>query len=176
MVTHMALGLFDSTSSKIDLVPLHRILQMRPSFAHVDALFQNDDDDDNDDDENNNDEASERAKEAQEEEKKGLKPIVFQKPESERAAMQRKTSYAFKKANEDAEEWIDLKVHGFKSLARKEAMKKAYCPRSARDNHLEFQKGGKTGGSAGYVRSLNYLPSTIIKELEELEHNIMFRH
>jgi Sin-like protein conserved region. len=37
--THMALGLFDSTGNKIDLVPLNSIIQMRPTFRHVDALF-----------------------------------------------------------------------------------------------------------------------------------------
>lgn len=159
ILTHMAMGLFDNTSSKLDLIPLHRIMQMRPSFAHVDALFQNEEDDA---------EALEKAKKAKEEEaKKSAQPILFKKSESERAAMQRRSSYAFKKANEDAEEWLDLDVHGVGSLARKETIKRAHCPREKRDTNLEFFKSGKIGGNAGYVRSLNYLPSTVIEDAVE---------
>ena len=159
ILTHMAMGLFDNTNSKLDLIPLHRIMQMRPSFAHVDALFQNEDDDT---------EALEKAKKTKEEEAKKLsQPILFKKSESERAAMQRRSSYAFKKANVEAEEWIDLDVHGVGSLARKETIKRAHCPREKRDTNLEFLKSGKIGGNAGYVRSLNYLPSTVIEDAVE---------
>ncbi len=156
ILTHMAMGLFDNTSSKIDLIPLHCIMQMRPSFAHVDALFQNEDD-----------EAEALAKAKKEEEAKKSQPLLFKKSESERAAMQRKSSYAFKKANEDAEEWQDLDVHGIGSLARKETIKRAHCPRDKRDTNLGFYKAGKIGGNSGYVRSLNYLPSTVIEDAVE---------
>jgi len=153
MVTHMALGLFDNTNSKIDLIPIHRIMQMRPTFSHVDALFEDPEE-----------AAAEQAnKDAQKNKDDTAKPIMFQKPESERAIMARKTSYAFKKANEESEEWIDLDVHGFGSLARKEMLKKAYCAKSARENNLTFVKNGKTGGNTGYVKSLNYLPTTVIE-------------
>ncbi len=162
MVTHMAMGLFDNTNSKIDLVPLHRIMQMRPNFNHVDALYQNSSDNDNE----------EMDKQNKEDDEKTLQPIVFKKSESERAAIQRKSSYAFKRANEDAEEWIDLEVHGFGSLARKEALKKAYCNNEDRTRTLEFLKSGKGStsardGNVGYVRSLNYLPSAVIDEAVE---------
>lgn len=156
LVTHMAMGLFDSTNSKIDLIPLHGVKQMRPSFDHVDALFISQDD-----------EALEEEKKKEEKKKKSLQPIVFKKSETERAAMQRMSSYAYKKANEDAEEWIDLNVQGYKSTSRKEAIKRAYCPRELRENNLEFVRAGKIGGNAGYVRSLNYLPSTVIEESAE---------
>ena len=148
--THMAMGIFDSTGSKIDLVPLKSILQMRPSFCHVDALFD--------------DETGEEEQQKQNEQngdQNTSKPIMFKKPENERAILARKSSYAFKKANEEAEEWIDLEVFGPGSEERKGIMKKAYCPRDAREKSLRFMKAGKTGGSDGYVRSLNYLPSAI---------------
>jgi len=169
MVTHMAMGILDSTSSKLDLVPLHRIMQMRPCFDHVDVVFQDDDDNDDNDDDNDHEEEeiAGKARKEDEEKKKTLQPIVFKKSESERAVIQRRSSYAYKKANEDAEEWIDIDVHDMKSLATKELMKKAYCPRSARQHHLKFLKAGKTGGNVGYVRSLNYLPKTVVEDTVE---------
>lgn len=152
--THMAMGLFDNTSSKIDLIPLHRIMQMRPTFAHVDALFQLD-----------TEEEQQQTKE--DENKKTLQPLMFKNSESDRAATQRKSSYAYKRASEEAEEWTDLDVHGFGSLARKETMKRAYCPHSMRDVDLKFMRASKAGVNEGYVKSLNYLPSTIIESSAE---------
>lgn len=148
MKTHMAMGIFDSTGNKIDLIPLKSVLQMRPTFRHVDALF---------DDKTGEEEEELRKKEAEDD--MTSKPIMFKKPENEHAMMQRKSSYAFKKANEDAEEWVELDVFGPKSDERKYTMKKAYCSRDSRDKTLRFMKAGKVGGSGGYVRSLNYLPT-----------------
>jgi DNA-directed RNA polymerase-3 subunit RPC5 len=154
--THMAMGIFDSTGSKIDLVPLKNIMQMRPSFRHVDALF---------DDETGEEEQQKLDEEK--DDKNSSKPIMFKKPENERAMLARRTSYAFKKANEEAEEWTELEVFGPGSEERKAMMKKAYCPRDAREKSLRFMKAGKTGGSDGYVRSLNYLPSAVIDDAIE---------
>ncbi len=154
--THMAMGVFDSTGSKIDLVPLKNIMQMRPNFRHVDALF---------DDETGEEE--QRKREESNDDKQTSKPIMFKKPENERALLARRSSYAFKKANEEAEEWVDLEVFGPGSDERKSTIKKAYCPRDLRDKTLRFMKAGKTGGNAGYVRSLNYLPSAIVDDAIE---------
>jgi len=220
IVTHMAIGIFDpgspgksdgtcrggtssTSSSKIDLVPLQKILQMRPSFAHVDAIYENSAENSNDKEEDTTIDISKEDKNTT-----TTTPILFQKPESERAASQRLSSYAYKKAHEDSEEWIDLDVQGYKSHARREIMKKAHCPVSStsysssssvgalmpmqvssmsmstmpmaststssstntntntRDN-LQFIKGGAMGGSVGYVKSLNYLPSTVIVDSVE---------
>ena len=95
---------------------------MRPSFRHVDALF---------DDETGEEEQQKLDEEK--DDKNSSKPIMFKKPENERAMLARRTSYAFKKANEEAEEWTDLEVFGPGSEERKAMMKKAYCPRDARE-------------------------------------------
>ena len=153
MKTHMAMGLFDSTGTRIDLVPLKSVLQMRPSFRHVDALFDD-----------TTGEEEEELRQQQAEDDKASKPIMFKKPENERAMLQRKTSFAFKRANEDAEEWVELDVFGPGSDERKEALKKAYCPRESREKTLRFMKAGMVGGSGGYVRNLNYLPSATAEE------------
>lgn len=154
LVTHMAMGLFDSTGNKIDLVPLHRVMQMRPNFKHVDALF---------------DDGEDEVAKLEEQKKKdsASKPIMFKRPENERAVMAKRSSYAFKKANEDGEEWIELDVHGPGSLERKAVMKKAYCSRAARDKSLRFMKAGQAGGNGGYVRSLNYLPTSVAADAVE---------
>lgn len=154
--THMALGLFDQTGNKIDLVPLHAIQQMRPTFQHVDDLL----------DDTTGEEEEELQKKKAEEEKTS-KPVMFKKSENERAMMARKSSYAYKKASEEAEEWIELAVHGPGTDERKSVMKKAYCPRESREKSLRFMKAGKFGGSVGYVKSLNYLPSATADETVE---------
>ncbi len=150
LVTHMAMGLFDSTGNKIDLVPLHRVMQMRPNFKHVDALF--------DDGEDEITKMEEKKKE------NASKPIMFKKPENERAMLAKRSSYAFKRANEEGEEWFELDVHGPGSQERKDMMKRAYCPRAARGKSLRFMKAGQHGGSAGYVKSLNYLPTSVVED------------
>ena len=148
MKTHMAMGIFDHTGNKIDLIPLKSVMQMRPTFRHVDALFDD-----------TTGEEEEELKKKQAEEDTASKPVMFKKPENEFTMNQRKSSYAFKKANEDAEEWVELDVFGTGSEERKYLMKKAYCSRDSRDKTLRFMKAGKVGGSGGYVRSLNYLPT-----------------
>lgn len=83
----------------LHLIPLTHITQMRPSFQHL-----IEDDDHNDEEEAaaapTNDDGGDVNK----------KPIAFQRKESERAAAARKSSYAFKKASQEAEAWIDLTV------------------------------------------------------------------
>jgi len=152
MVTHMALGLFDDTGNRIDLVPLSRIMQMRPSFRHIDAVF------DDDDLLNAQAEAEETKK------KKGNTQMLFKKAESERTIQMRESSYAYKRLNEEKEEWLELDVHKPNSMASREAMRKFHCPREAREVELKFVKPGKVGGGLGYVKSLNYLPNVNFEE------------
>jgi len=165
--THMALGLFDSTGTKIDLIPLKSIIQMRPSFRHVDALFDDGSVVESGQDDENEDEGEDGGTTSQADKGKTSKPVMFQKSENERTILARKSSYAYKKASEEAEEWIDLDVHKPGSEERKVVMKKAYCPKDARDKILRFIKAGKRGGNAGYVKSLNYLPNATTEETVE---------
>jgi len=153
MVTHMALGLFDNTGTKIDLVPLHRILQMRPSFIHIDAVFDDDD------------LLNQQAQAAESNKKKDVNaPIMIKKAESERTIQMRESSYAFKRSEEMKEEWLTLDVHGSNSAQRREALRKFACPRDRRDVNLKFVKPGNVGGGVGYVKSLNYLPNINMEE------------
>lgn len=144
--THMALGRFDNSgkSSKavLHLVPLSHVTQMRPGFSHVDET----------DVQNEMDEA--------EDDKMERKPLMFQKKESERAAMMRKSSYAHKKASEESEDWQELTVNDRESLAYQDAMKKVPCP-SAKNELMESLSADRDTG-VSYVRSLNYLPAVSV--------------
>mmetsp|Transcript_3502 Transcript_3502/g.6629 ORF Transcript_3502/g.6629 Transcript_3502/m.6629 type:complete len:559 (+) Transcript_3502:51-1727(+) len=162
--THMALGLFDNTNNKIDLVPLKSIIQMRPTFRHVDALYDGGSSSSTMGDGLEEDEEMDGSTDK---EKATSKPVMFQKSENERTILARKSSYAYKKASEEAEEWIELDVHGPGSDKRKTIMKRAYCPREDRERHLRFLKAGKRGGITGYVKSLNYLPNATDEEAVE---------
>lgn len=151
--THMALGkLVDQEGVKgLHLVPLSRIAQMRPSFAHVDDATSN-----------AMSTTDEEIKRQQAEEVKlERKPLAFQKKESERAVLARKSSYAYKVASEEAEIWQSLDVHGQGSTASLETLQKAVCPQP--DKQLLVDPGknpleGKDSLNKTYVRSLNYLP------------------
>jgi hypothetical protein len=125
--THMALGLFDSTGNKIDLIPLKSIIQMRPTFRHDDALFEDRSvmGDGVEDDEEDVDGTSKQT-----DKEKTSKPVLFQKSENERTILARKSSYAYKKASEEAEEWMELDVHGPGSEERKAVMKSSLMPLS----------------------------------------------
>ena len=147
LTTHMAMGVFDSTGSRIDLIPLHRIMQMRPSFKHIDDLYDDDEDDI-----------------LEEEDKKESKPIMFKKQENERALLSRQSSYAYKKACEGEEDWVELNVYDGKSKEYNNESKKVHCSQAMRDKTLRFVKAGKVGGNIGYVRSLNYLPGIVNKD------------
>jgi DNA-directed RNA polymerase-3 subunit RPC5 len=161
MVTHMALGVLSSFKVKqedgsddrktyLDLIPLSKVLQMRPSFAHVDAIFANDDEDLN---------APSNTTNAKDKDD-GAKPVLFRKPESERAALLKRTSYAAKKEREEAEEWIQLNVDAY-GPEQKLVWKQSACPRQDRETNLQFvsEEGGE-GGTKAYVKSLNYLQSS----------------
>ena len=142
-VTHMALAKLNKDGSRLNIVPLQQgILQMRPSFQH---LHMHDDAED------------EMAAESSEGNSQ-KKAVTFQKKENERAALQRKNSYAYKRSSEESEEWISLEVHGDIRKGRwgevkKEYMDKVKCQNQGRD--LKLSSG--TASNEGYVKSLNYL-------------------
>ena len=115
VTTHMAVGKFvpdtpvddndDNPKLSLHLIPIHHITQMRPTFTHID----------NDDPNNTTLEeeqalAAATAQSSADASKEVRKPLMFQKKESERAATARKSSYAYKKSSEEAEEWVSLQV------------------------------------------------------------------
>uniref|UniRef100_A0A7S2UNR4 Uncharacterized protein n=1 Tax=Attheya septentrionalis TaxID=420275 RepID=A0A7S2UNR4_9STRA len=150
--THMALGVLDASGTSMNLVPLCQpTLQMRPSFAHVDVLDDGGDDDEKDEGDGAPSKLDGMAK---------GKPLLFKKKESDRAALARKSSYAFKKASQDGEEWSDLYIRGPGTDERKQARRAVACP--SRNRQLEFVGSNETNGSAQFVKSLNYLPDHIV--------------
>ncbi len=143
----MALAKLDKSGKRLDVVPVqNEVFQMRPSFQH---LHMHDDDEE--------DEANNAAVHSGENETKSgkQKPIMFQKKESERAALSKRKSYSYQKAMQEAEEWVELDVHTHPSdQIRKETMRLISC--SDREKIHKLAKSAKGGG---YVRSLNYLDS-----------------
>jgi len=132
--THMVLGKLESTvtvgndvtvetKTALHLVPLSHITQMRPSFSHIDeAMMQTDDQMQRDADAAAEEE--ERAKNT----KKEKKPLMFQKKESERAALARQNSYAYKKSLEDAEEWLPLTIQDSHTPKAQQVRDAILCP------------------------------------------------
>jgi DNA-directed RNA polymerase-3 subunit RPC5 len=134
--THLCLGKL--VEGSLHLVPLGHVSQMRPSFRHVDAK-DNPDPDDADEDFVGGDKNKEK------------KPVVFQRKESERAAMARKSSYAFKKASEEAEEWRTLTVKDDDTYTQ-QIIEKVVCPTPEQSVLQQL-----TADSPSYVGSLNYI-------------------
>jgi len=142
-VTHMALAKLNKDGSRLNVIPLQQgILQMRPSFQH---LHMHDDAED------------EMAAESSEGNSQ-KKAAAFQKKDNERAASQRKNSYAYKRASEESEEWVSLEVHGDTRKGgwgevKKEYMDKVKCQNQGKN--LKLSSG--MASNEGYVKSLNYL-------------------
>jgi DNA-directed RNA polymerase-3 subunit RPC5 len=146
--THLALAKMIQSKDDKDalyLVPLEHILQMRPSFNHVDKSVSTDAAvDAEDDDQDAEPDAKER------------KPLMFQKKESERATIARQSSYAYKIACEESEEWQVLEVYGRDSAEYQQAYEQV----------LQGRKDGSrvpslsSGEAESYIESLNYLPAS----------------
>ena len=157
--THMALGKLDETGDRLDLIPLHTVLQMRPTFSHIDAV-----------DPQQVAAAEQKAAEAQAAQQQqaaaGTKPLLFKRKESDRAVTARRQSFAHLKSEQDAEEWIELQVAGGEEtglndddgdLQKDAVLDKVACKH--RSNTIRLAKT-VVGGNVGYVNSLNYLPVT----------------
>ena len=175
--THMALGkLVPRVSGNVNnkdtaahthrqqhdlhLIPLSRIAQMRPSFDHVDEA-------DKTVEEESESTLIERPEEAVKLERK---PLSFQKKESERNRLARKSSYAYKKASEEGEPWQSLAVHKMDSMESSKYVKHALC-KSRPNNLVVYPEHGEVTMAAAnnemgttlnstYVHSLNYLPNS----------------
>ena len=142
----MALAKLSKDGTRLDVVPMQTsILQMRPSFDHLHM---------HDDDEEDNTQAESETNN----QSSGRKSLLQQKKEAERSASQRRNSYAYKRACEESEDWIQLEVHGNTrdggwTEVKKDYMEKVKCRNRNKDLLL-----GMTSNE-GYVRSLNYLDS-----------------
>jgi DNA-directed RNA polymerase-3 subunit RPC5 len=78
------------------------------------------------------------------------KPVLFQRKESDRAILARKSSYAYQKTSEDSEPWIPLDVCLPRSAEHDEVMRHAYCRN--RSSHVVAE----TASHSAYVQSLRY--------------------
>ncbi|CAJ1953628.1 unnamed protein product [Cylindrotheca closterium] len=149
--THMALGKMVNKPGfeGLHLVPLSRITQLRPTFKHVD-------------------EATISATATTEEDalnaeaelsSLGRKPLSFQKKESERAAMIRKSTYAYKRMSEESELWQNLNVHDCESMEAKSTMDKV-TEGTSQHNLMTLTNPSSAAGPLNdeYIRTLNYLP------------------
>jgi DNA-directed RNA polymerase-3 subunit RPC5 len=130
--THMALGKLSNDGTSLNLVPLSHIVQMRPSFEHVNA---------------------DPDVSSLEEETLEKKPVLFQKKETERAALARKSSFAYKKSSEESEPWQMLLVCGPDTIQHGQAGDKVICPSPSTPLCTS-----STMNNASFVQSLNYLP------------------
>jgi DNA-directed RNA polymerase-3 subunit RPC5 len=133
--THMALGKILEDGA-MHLLPLNHIQQMRPDFGHVDEVDQqNISDEDHRKDQDQSDK----------------KPVLFQKKESERAAILRKSSYSYKRACEDGEEWQELNICTQDSAEYRASTNKIMSQNKSRSIMSEDCKN--------FVKSLDYLPA-----------------
>jgi DNA-directed RNA polymerase III subunit RPC5 len=110
VTTHLCLGklipdpnLAGDSRDALHLIPLSHITQMRPSFGQLG-------------DDGVNDTPDQSGADQQQQQ-----PIGFTRKESDRAAAARKNSYAYKKASQEAEAWIDLTVATTASTASSHA-------------------------------------------------------
>ena len=176
--THMALGKLmpiNDTSQNLGLhlVPLSRITQLRPNFSHVDE-------EDVLSGTTTEDELKQHQQIQDETKLLERKPVSFQKKESERAAIARKSSYGFKKASEDSEIWHPLEVHDSSSTNASDIMTMVKCPNPNRDllqpaSLLKNTTATTTTTTARslnerYVNTLNYLPA--VEESDETARTV----
>eukprot|EP00977_Amphora_coffeiformis_P004223 scaffold877_cov154-Amphora_coffeaeformis.AAC.15 len=153
--THLCLGKIrqdeQTGECAMYLVPIQQISQMRPTMSHIhgDTLLSEDkgDDDDN--------------MEEEKEKKATLKPLTYQRKESDRAAEYRKSSYIYKKKSEAEEPWEPLDVVDEESDQVEETMNKIFKEKKdfTRGGKPQLKKGGlTTRPEEDYVQSLNYMP------------------
>ena len=150
--THMCLGKIKEEvngKTSLHMVPLQHIVQMRPSLQHIDADQSNIEDNDKTpmdlDDFDDNDQAVDK------------KPLMFKRKESERATLARKSSYAYKKASEDSEEWQTLEIHDAESVEHHDLLDLVACP--IRNQHV-LAPPDPSKPRPKYIESLNYMPLT----------------
>eukprot|EP00544_Gedaniella_sp_CCMP2646_P012747 CAMPEP_0202489354 /NCGR_PEP_ID=MMETSP1361-20130828/7099_1 /ASSEMBLY_ACC=CAM_ASM_000849 /TAXON_ID=210615 /ORGANISM="Staurosira complex sp., Strain CCMP2646" /LENGTH=418 /DNA_ID=CAMNT_0049119079 /DNA_START=90 /DNA_END=1349 /DNA_ORIENTATION=+ len=141
--THLAVGQMDDFGNAIHLVPLSHIVQMRPNFAHVNEMH-------------NANSGIDPFEDATEEERLEKKPVMFQKKETERAAIIRKSSFAYKKASEESESWKMLVVCGPDTIPYHQAKESLTC--ASPSLPLVSTDATRNQNASSFVHSLNYIP------------------
>lgn len=159
VVTHICLGKIrqdeHSGESAMYLVPVQQISQMRPTMSHIhgDTLATDEPSNKGDDDEPMEDET---------EKKVNLKPLTYQRKESDRAAEYRKSSYSYKKKKEAEEPWQELDVvdeESDKIQATLDGIFKVKREVQRRSKPPPGKAGRVVRPQEDYVQSLNYMPS-----------------
>lgn len=145
--THLAVGQMDDSGSAIHLVPLSHIVQMRPNFAHVNEMH-------------NTNNGIDPFEDATEEERLEKKPVMFQKKETERAAIIRKSSFAYKKACEESESWKMLVVCGPDTIPYHQAKESLTC--ASPSVPLVSTDATRNQNASSFVHSLNYIPPPLL--------------
>ena len=156
--THLCLGKIcqdeQTGKSAMYLVPVQQISQMRPTMSHIhgDTLSSEDQPMKGDDDD---------PMEEEKEKKATLKPLTYQRKESDRAAEYRKNSYIYKKKSEAEEAWENLDVVDEESDQIQDTLNKLFKAKKEVSRGQKPQTG-KAGRIArpqeDYVQSLNYMP------------------
>ena len=162
--THLCVGKMnkgENGESAIYLVPVQHISQMRPTMSHIhgDTIPEEG---------KGEDDAMEEEKET----KGSLKPLAFQRKESERAAELRKSSYNYKKKSEASEEWEQLEVVPDDSDQIDSILKKLFNAESdVKPMKTETSKPTRsTRPHVDYVESLNYMPPSSYDSLAVQVH------
>jgi DNA-directed RNA polymerase-3 subunit RPC5 len=149
--THLCVGKLKENhhgSTELHLVPLNHIIQMRPSFQHIAAQKKEEMMYDSDD---------ETMPIVEDDKSKQSRPVIFQRKESDRAASARISSYAYKLASEEEEDWVELEVCDEHSMEFHSSLAKVFCTTPEQcvieNDHLS---------NVAYVESLNYLPKDTV--------------
>lgn len=143
--THLCLGKI--TGESLTLVPLSHVVQMRPSFEHV----------------NDVNDTQDRDMDEQDSSKLEKKPVLFQKKETERAALARKSSFAYKKSSEESEPWQELVVCAQPNQAAARVIG-GTLPSTSLFESNSFVT------NADFLASLNYLPADTTEEDTTSDH------
>jgi DNA-directed RNA polymerase III subunit RPC5 len=131
-VTNYAIGIV--RENELHLTPVHAIMQMRPMFKHVNEAARRETEDMDD---------GTQAEDAP-------KEVMFKKKESERATEARQRSYAHKKSQEEAEQWVELAVKDPESDTAKQEFEQMYC--SQQQRRIKFREGTRA-----YLAGLDHL-------------------
>jgi DNA-directed RNA polymerase-3 subunit RPC5 len=158
--THLCLGKthqLENGETVMYLVPLQSISQMRPTMSHIhgDGLLG---------DEPSHKGGDDGTTEDEKETKGILKPLTYQRKESERAAEIRKSSYSYKRSSEAGEEWERLDVVEPDSSEAEATLRKVFIhpeepPRQVKHSSSKSKRETQKPETK-YVSSLNYMSST----------------
>lgn len=138
-ITNYAVGVY--RDGQLHITPVRGVLQMRPSFAHIDNAAEEAEGEDCMDDFIVEDDAAmeveEETKASEKQVKEEAKQVqmVFKRQESEKAIERREKSYAHKRSLLNAEKWTHLPVFGPKAPESEEQFERLF---SELETDVEF--------------------------------------